>query len=96
MWSRLASELERAGAGFLALAVLDADVSFEGEDAMRVKIGSSSAMRILTDNANREKLNRTFAALSKRRLIIEQVQKLDDDQAVPYLVSMFGKSLEIK
>ena len=96
VWSRLASELERAGAGFLALAVLDADVCFEGSDAMRVKIGSSSAMRILTDNANRDRLNKTFASISDRRLIIEQVKKLDDDQAVPYLVSMFGKSLEIK
>ena len=93
MWSRVASEIERRGVGFLALAVSEAEAE---EDDETFRVGSASAMRIMTDKTNRDIINEVFASFSSKRLVIEEVKKLDEDKAVPYLLSMFGKSLEVK
>lgn len=95
VWRRVASEIERRGAGFLALAASEAETE-EDEETFRVKVGSASAMRIMTDKVNRDTINEVFSAFSSKRLVIEEVKKLDEDKAIPALTAMFGKSLEIK
>lgn len=95
VWRRVASEIERRGIGFLALAVSEADTEEDG-DTFRVKVGSASAMRIMTDKVNRDILNEVFSEFSTKHLVIEEVKKLDEDKAIPALTAMFGKSLEIK
>ena len=95
VWSRVASEIERRGVGFLALAVSEAEAE-EDDETFTVRVGSASAMRIMTDKTNRDIINEVFASFSSKRLVIEEVKKLDEDKAVPYLLSMFGKSLEVK
>lgn len=95
VWRLVASELERRGLQFIAYAALEADVAFEG-GVFRAKVGSSSAMRILTDKTGRDALNEVFSLYCDKKLVIEEVVKLGEDKALPYLTSMFGKSLEIK
>lgn len=95
VWRSVASELERRGLQFIAYAALEADVAFDG-GAFRVKVGSSSAMMILTDKNNRDALNEVFSLYCDKKLVIEEVVKLGEDKALPYLTAMFGKSLEIK
>ena len=91
----MASAIERKGLQFLALAALEADVETDG-DIFRVKVGSASTMRILSEKVNRDVLNETFAMYSDMKLVIEEVVKINENKALPYLTSMFGKSLEVK
>ena len=53
-------------------------------------------MRILSEKVNRDVLNETFAMYSDMKLVIEEVVKINENKALPYLTSMFGKSLEVK
>lgn len=95
VWGRVASAIERKGLQFLALAALEADVETDG-DVFRVKVGSASTMRILSEKVNRDVINETFAMYSDMKLVIEEVVKINENKALPYLTSMFGKSLEVK
>ena len=95
VWGRVASEIERRGNGFLALAAAEAEVE-EREDCFVVKVGSASAMRLMADKKNRDVINEVFTSMCTKRLVIEEAKKLDEDKAVPYLLNMFGKSLEVK
>lgn len=95
VWARVASELQKKGAAFIALAATEAEVESDG-GVFRVKVGSSSCMKILTDKSNRDLLNEAFSSVCGQKLVIEEVKKLDEDKSLPYITSMFGKYLEIK
>ena len=95
VWRRVASEVEKRGGGFLGLALSEAEPEIDGE-TFRIKVGSSSAMKVITEKSNIELLRQIFSSLSRLNLVVEEVRKIDEDKALPFLTSMFGKSLEVK
>ena len=94
VWGNVASELQRMGVGVLAIAAAEAKAE-EHEDALVVKVSSESAMRILSDPANRKLLSEAAAKYSAKPLRIEEVRRIEENKVIPYLTGMFGKSLEI-
>ena len=95
VWRRVASEVEKRGGGFLGLALSEAEPEIDGE-TFRIKVGSSSAMKVITEKSNIELVRQIFSSLSRLNLVVEEVRKIDEDKALPFLTSMFGKSLEVK
>ena len=94
VWGNVASDLQRMGVGVLAIAAAEAKAE-EHEDALVVKVSSESAMRILSDPANRKLLSEAAAKYSAKPLRIEEVRRIEENKVIPYLTGMFGKSLEI-
>ena len=94
VWGRVASALNAQGYRHAALAVTDAAVS-ETDQVFSVKIASAASMSILNDET-RAVIDRIFASLSKKTLVIEQGGVLVRDREEPYLREMFGDRLEVK
>ena len=96
VWTRVAAALEKAGKGLLAQAVAEARAE-EREDAVHVKVSSESALRMLTEPDARRAVNEAAKACGcEKPIVIEEVRRIDENSAVPFLKDMFGKSLEIK
>ena len=96
VWTRVAAALEKAGKGLLAQAVAEARAE-EKEDAVHVKVSSESALRMLTEPDARRAVNEAAKACGcEKPIVIEEVRRIDENSAVPFLKDMFGKSLEIK
>lgn len=95
VWKSVASELERGGYQFLAFAVLEADTEIR-EDKFVVKVPTKATLSLLTEKSNRDVINSIFSSLCDLKLTFEEVTKLDEDKALPYIKSMFGAMLEIK
>lgn len=91
----IAAELEIRNYKMLALSVLEAEAEIRG-DTLVIKVAVKATLSILTDKRNRDVINSVFASISDLKLAFEEIKKLDDDKALPYLKSMFGDSLEIK
>lgn len=53
-------------------------------------------MKVITEKSNIELVRQIFSSLSRLNLVVEEVRKIDEDKALPFLTSMFGKSLEVK
>ena len=96
VWTRVAATLERAGKGLLAQAVAEAKAE-EREDAVHVEVSSESALRMLTEPDARRAVNEAAKACGcEKPIVIEEVRRIDENSAIPFLKDMFGKSLEIK
>ena len=95
VWGRVVSALNANGFRHAAMAATDAAVE-ETEDVFRVRIASAASMSLLDDDGVRALIDRTFASLSKKSLVIEQGGALVRDREVPYLTEMFGARLEVK
>lgn len=95
VWGRVVSALNAKGFRHAAMAATDAAVE-ETEDVFRVRIASAASMSLLDDDGVRALIDRTFASLSKKSLVIEQGGALVRDREVPYLTEMFGARLEVK
>ena len=96
VWTRVAATLERAGKGLLAQAVAEARAE-EREDAVHVEVSSESALRMLTEPDARRAVNEAAKACGcEKPIVIEEVRRIDENSAIPFLKDMFGKSLEIK
>ena len=96
VWTRVAAALEKAGKGLLVQAVAEARAE-EREDAVHVKVSSESALRMLTEPDARRAVNEAAKACGcEKPIVIEEVRRIDENSAVPFLKDMFGKSLEIK
>ena len=94
--TRVAAALEKAGKGLLVQAVAEARAE-EREDAVHVKVSSESALRMLTEPDARRAVNEAAKACGcEKPIVIEEVRRIDENSAVPFLKDMFGKSLEIK
>jgi DNA polymerase-3 subunit gamma/tau len=91
----VASALETAGYQLLAFALLEADAETKGGDII-VKIPSKATLTLLSERGNRDILNARFLDASGLNLRLEEVTKLDEDKALPYIKDMFGAMLEIK
>lgn len=95
VWKTVASELERRNYKFLAFAALEAETQITDTEFI-VKVPSRATLSLLTDKANRDVINGIFSANCGLKLTFEEIAKLDDDKAIPYIKEMFGTTLEIK
>ncbi len=95
IWKQVASELQTKGYQFLSFAAMEAEV-FEDKNSFIVKVPTRATLTLLTEKNNRDVINEIFTPLSDLKLCFEEVVKLDDDKALPFIKSMFGNKLEIK
>lgn len=91
----VAASLEKDGYQLLAFALLEADAETRDSDII-VKIPAKATLNMLSEKDNRDILNAKFFAVSGLNLKLEEIKKLDDDKALPFIKEMFGSQLEVK
>ena len=95
VWKSVASDLDQGGYQFLSLALLEAEVEISDTNFI-VKIPTKATLGLLTEKNNRDVINRYFSKHSELSLSFEEIKKLDEDKALPFIKEMFGNMLEIK
>lgn len=98
VWFHLASELKKQGANMLAVAMQNAQ--FELTDSeFTVKLSDRATFNLVKEKDNRDMVNAAFAsdpATKGLKLVISEVEHLDEDKAIPFLKEMFGNTIDIK
>lgn len=97
VWLHLASELKRRKYNVLALALQDAKFQLEGEE-FRIFVTDGATYRMVCEKSNRDVINEAFSSsqiTDGLRLVINETKHIDEDKAVPYILEMFGNTVEI-